>query len=390
MNKLHTLVAVAGIGAAAAAAMWWQNKSTAYATSDKTPSVGAMASAAPAKPAAPGGAVAVEVAKAESRSIEDDASAVGSLRSRQGVMLRPEVAGRIASLGFADGQPVRKGQVLVQLDDQLQAAELRQAQAQVGIAQANFQRNKDLVAQNFVSQRVLDESAANLEVARAQAALAATRVARMKITAPFDGIVGIRNVNVGDYVKDGADLVGIEDVAFVYVDFRLPERFLTRVQAKQKVEVALDALPGKPMQAVIEAVDPQLDANGRSLLVRARLDNQQRLLRPGMFARVRVVFAQRDNAIVVPEEALVPQGSRQFVFKLVPGEKGPTAKRIEVQPGARRDGRVEVQGAGLAAGDAVVTAGHARLGRGDGQALRVIELGKGDAPPRAASAASPA
>ncbi|HEX6708101.1 MAG TPA: efflux RND transporter periplasmic adaptor subunit [Albitalea sp.] len=380
MNKLHTLVAVAGIAAASGMAYWWQNKGSTHATAE-------AAAPATAAAATPAGAVAVEVARAESRAVQDDASAVGSLRSRQGVMLRPEVAGRIVKLGFADGQPVRKGQLLVQLDDQLQAAELRQAEAQVGIAVANHQRNKDLVAQNFVAQRVLDESAAALEVAQAQAALSRTRLGRMKITAPFDGIVGIRNVSLGDYVKDGADLVGLEDISSVFVDFRLPERFLTRVQPQQRAEVALDALPGKAMQAVIEAVDPQLDANGRSLLVRARLDNPSRLLRPGMFARVRVVFAQRANAVMVPEEALVPQGSKQFLIKVVPGPKGPMSQRIEVAAGARRDGKVEVQGSAIAAGDTVVTAGQARLMRGDPQPLRLIELGKVSGPVAASSPA---
>ena len=385
MNKLHTVVAVAGIAVAGGLAYWLQNKGTAYA-------VPGRAAAPPTATAGPAAGVAVEVARAESRSLLDDATAVGSLRSRQGIMLRPEVAGRIVKLGFVDGQPVKRGQLLVQLDDQLQAAELRQAQAQVGIAQANYQRNKDLVAQNFVSQRVLEESAAALEVAQAQAALARTRVARMKITAPFDGIVGIRNVSLGDYVKDGADLVGLEDISSVFVDFRMPERFLTRVRPQQRADVTLDALPGQALQAVIEAVDPQLDANGRSLLVRARLDNRAGVMRPGMFARVRVVFARRDNAIVVPEEALVPQGSKQFVITVVPGPKGPMSQRIEVAPGARREGKVEVQASGIAAGDTIVTAGQAPLMRGEGQLLRVIELGKpgGSRAPGPAASAAPA
>jgi membrane fusion protein (multidrug efflux system) len=369
MNKLHTVVAAVGLVAAGAAAYWLQNKGEAHATTDRAASA----------PALPGGPVAVEIARAEARDLQDDAGAVGSLRSKQGVTLRPEVAGRIVHLGFVDGQAVRRGQLLVQLDDQLQVAELRQAEAQVGIARSNHQRNQDLVAQSFIAQRVLDESAANLEVAQAQAALARTRVARMKITAPFDGIVGIRSVSLGDYVKDGADLVGLDDISSLFVDFRLPERFLTRVKARQPVEVALDALPGQQLQAVIEAVDPQLDANGRSLLVRARLPNPTSVLRPGMFARVRVVFGQRANAVVVPEEALVPMGGKQFVVKVMPGPQGPMSQRLEVSPGVRRDGKVEVPGGVLQPGDVVVTAGQARLMRGDPQPLRVIELGKSGA-----------
>ncbi|HEV7912446.1 MAG TPA: efflux RND transporter periplasmic adaptor subunit, partial [Albitalea sp.] len=294
MKKLHTLVAVVGIAAAGSAAYWLQHQGSAYATTDMQP---AQAGASGAAPIA-GGPVAVEVARAETRSLQDDATAVGSLRSRQGVMLRPEVAGRIVKLGFADGQPVRKGQLLVQLDDQLQAAELRQAEAQVGIALANHQRNKDLVAQNFVAQRVLDESAANLEVAQAQAALSRTRLGRMKITAPFDGIVGIRNVSLGDYVKDGADLVGLEDIASLFVDFRLPERFQSKLRPGQSAMVEIDALPGRKWNAVVQAIDPLVDANGRSIGIRGCIDNRQLALRPGMFARVTAVFSERAQALV--------------------------------------------------------------------------------------------
>ncbi|MBG6075026.1 RND family efflux transporter MFP subunit [Polaromonas sp. CG_9.11] len=126
-----------------------------------------------------------------------------SLRSRRGVVLRPEISGRITQLNFTDGQRVRRGQLLVQFDDQLPQAQILQSQAELSIAQANQKRNQELVAQNFISQRSLDESAAGLQVAQAKAALAKAMAARLKILAPFDGIIGIRQVNVGDYLKDG-------------------------------------------------------------------------------------------------------------------------------------------------------------------------------------------
>ena len=152
------------------------------------------------------------MARVELARLTDDTQAVGSLRSRRSVVLRPEVSGRITQLNFTDGQRVRKGQVLVQFDDQLPQAQVMQSQAELSIAQANQKRNQELVAQNFVSQRSLDESAANLQVAQAKLALAKATAARLKIVAPFDGIAGIRQVNVGDYLKDGADIVNIEDI----------------------------------------------------------------------------------------------------------------------------------------------------------------------------------
>jgi len=215
---LYTTVAVVGIAAASGAAWWYQNKPAAKADG------AASAASAPQPGASAAGALraaAVEVARVEIMRLSDDTQAVGSLRSRQGVVLRPEVSGRITQLNFRDGDRVRKGQLLVQFDDQLPAAQLKQSLAELSIATANHKRNQELLAQKFVSQRSVDETAANLEVAQAKVALAQATVDRLKVKAPFDGIAGIRQVNTGDYLKDGADIVNIEDIDAVYVDFRL-------------------------------------------------------------------------------------------------------------------------------------------------------------------------
>lgn len=390
MKTLHTLVAVVGIAAAGGAAWWYQHKMPAAGGS-----AAALAPAsAPAGAGAPNGPAAVEVARASAMRIEDDAVAVGSLRSKQGVMLRPEVSGRVARIGFADGQRVRRGQLLVQLDDTLQRAQMQQAQAQASIARTNLQRNRELLAQNFVSASAVDQSAAALEVAEAQVALASAQVERMRIVAPFDGVAGIATVNLGDYVKDGADLVNIEDASSMSVDFRLPERYLARLKAGQPVDVQVDALPGRSFQGRIDAIDSQIDAEGRALLVRARLPNPKGELKAGMFARARTVFAVREQAVVVPEEALVPLGGTQFLVKVVDGPSGKVSQRLEARIGLRLPGRVEIL-EGLAAGDLVVTAGQARLMRGDGLPLTVVEVGNGaaaaaSAPPRAASGVRPA
>jgi membrane fusion protein (multidrug efflux system) len=139
---------------------------------------------------------------------------------------------------------VRKGQLLVQFDDQLPQAQIQQTQAELSIAQANQKRNQELVAQNFISQLSLDESAANLKIAQAKLALARAMAARLEIVAPFDGIVGIRQVNVGDYLKDGSDIVNIEDIDAVCVDFRLPERYQSKLRRGQAAVLDIDALPG--------------------------------------------------------------------------------------------------------------------------------------------------
>ena len=332
----------------------------------------------------------VEATKVRQMTMRDDAEAVGSLRSRRSVVLRPEISGRITQLNFSDGQRVRKGQLLVQLDDQLPRAQVQQSRAELSIARANHKRNQELVAQGFISQRSVDESAANLEVAEAKLALAEATAQRLRIVAPFDGVAGIRGVNVGDYLKDGADIVNVEDLDAVYVDFRLPERLQNKVKTGQTARVAFDALPGVQYSAVVLAINPQIDADGRSLAVRGCIDNRRLQLRPGMFARVTAVFGERSDANVVPEEAIVPDGAAPYVLRVVAGteEGSQVAKRTTVRLGARTPGFVEVV-EGLAPGDVVVTAGQQRLQR-DGMAVRVVELGQPSAGRSAAGAEAPA
>ena len=389
-KPLYIVVAAVGIAAASGAAWWYQNR-PATTGSDASAS-GATASPQGGASAPAGGSrpPAVEVARVEVVKLTDDAQAVGSLRSRQGVMLRPEVSGRVTQLNFRDGDRVRKGQLLVQLDDQLPLAQVQQAQAELSIARANHKRNQDLVAQNFISQRSVDESAANLQVAQAKLALAQATAARLRIVAPFNGMAGIRSINVGDYLKDGADIVNIEDIEAIFVDFRLPERFQTKIQRGQRAVVDIDALPGRKFSAVVQAIDPLVDANGRSVGVRGCIDNRALQLRPGMFARVTAVFGERDSARVIPEEAIVPQGGRQTVLKLVDGPDGDTkiAQRVEVKVGIRRPGRVEIT-EGLQAGDVVVTAGQQRVQK-DGTPVRVVELNRPAGGARQAAASAPA
>lgn len=370
MKKLTVTLAAVGLLAVSALAWWAQNRGATGAQP-------ALAVTAPGKPASvTNGPLPVEVARAVARDVSDDISAIGSLSARQGVVMRPEVSGRIVKLGFADGQRVKTGQLLVQMDDALQRARLREAQAQADIARTTLRRNQELVAQNFVTQSVVDQARANLNVAEAQVALARAELARLRIVAPFDGQTGIRAVNVGDVVQDGDDLVSLQDTSSVYVDFSLPERFTTQLGVKQKVEVSIDSLPGRRFDAVVEAVEPQISADGRALLARGLIANRDAALRPGMFARVKVQLAQRPGAVLVPEQAIVPQAGKELLFKVVDGPDGPLSQRIEVRTGVRRNGEVEILG-GLRAGERIVTAGQSRLMNGDGLQLRVVELGGG-------------
>lgn len=325
--------------------------------------------------------VSVDVAQVTTTRLIDDINAVGSIRSNEGVVIRPEVSGRIAKLNFDDGQAVKKGQLLIAFDSTVNQAEVQQAKAELGIARANFERTADLAKQKFISERARDESQANVQVLEAKLALAEARLSKLEIRAPFSGIVGIRTVSVGDYVKDGTDLVNLEDISSVKVDFRVPERYVDQVQKGQGLEVVVDALPGKPFRARVDAIDPQVDSSGRSALLRGRIDNPERKLKPGMFARVRLILAERENAMVVPEESIVPQGSKVTVWKVVDGK----AQRTEVRTGLRRAAKVEIV-QGLQPGDTVVTAGQIRLSK-DGTPVRIAQIHGPDGKPASVSTA---
>ncbi len=378
---------VAALGIAAASWLTWKTQVTTPAGTSVL-SAQSGAGADKTKGAALR-AMGVEVVTVQPQMLRYDVQAVGSLRAGQSVMLRPEVVGRVAAMHFKDGATVRRGQLLVQLDDTLARADVQQAQAQLSVAQSSFKRTQELVAAQFMAQQTLDAASANVQVAQAQLALAQARLARMGMRAPFDAVAGIRLVNVGDYVKDGADLVALEDTRQMVVDFRLPERYAEQLKIGQRVEVTLDAQPGQLIKTQVSAIEPVLDVNARSLALRATLPRPKAIdagWRSGMFARVSVLLSSKEAALLVPEEAVVPQGGKQTVIKvLAAGQQTPAAgplppdtqgvsRRQEVKLGVRRAGKVEVT-AGLLPGDTVVVAGQQRLQK-DGSPLRIIEPGK--------------
>lgn len=301
-------------------------------------------------------ATPVETAAVEAMRVPQSITAVGSLRSDESVTLRPEIAGRIATIQFQEGQRVVKGATLVRLDAAVNQAELQQARANLWLAKSKFDRAVDLAKSNFISGQARDEAESNYKVAEAALALVEARLAKMEIKAPFSGIIGLRSVSVGDYVKEGADLVNLESIDPLKVDFRVPEVYMRQVQSGQPLEIALDAYPNKTFEGRVLAVNPLLDAAGRAVVIRAQVKNQDSSLRPGMFARVRLITKDVAEALVVPEQALVPQGNEQFVFKVVDNR----AVRSKVDVGQRRDGKAEIL-AGVAAGDVVVIAGQQRL-----------------------------
>ena len=369
MTKSNKLILSAIVGAAvlAAAAGGYRYGAVRHRPSaTDTPTPGGVASppatSVPAQSSA--AALPVEVTKAGTVMLPQTITAVGSLRSDESVTLRPEVAGRITAILFQEGQRVTKGATLVQLDAAINLADVQQVRANLALAKSKYERAIDLAGRNFISSQARDEAKNNFEVAQAALALAEAKLAKTELTAPFSGIIGLRVVSVGDYVKEGADLVNLEAIDPIKVDFRVPETFMRDVQVGQAVVVALDALPGKTYDGRIIALNPLVDAGGRALVIRAQVRNQDAALRPGMFARVTLITRAEKESLVLPEEALVPQGTEQFVFRVVEGK----AVRAAVKTGQRRDSKVEIL-SGVDKGDMVVIAGQIRLR--DGVSVRV-------------------
>jgi membrane fusion protein (multidrug efflux system) len=294
-------------------------------------------------------------------------TAVGSLRSDESVVIRPEVAGRVSAILFKEGQRVAKGAPLIRLDTSINDADVKQARANYVLAKNKYERALDLQKQNFISAQARDEAENNLKVAEAAVALAEAKFAKTEIRAPFAGVIGLRSVSIGDYVKEGSDMVNLEAIDPLKVDFRVPEVFYSQLRPGQSLDVQLDAQPGRLFPGQVYAVNPLIDAAGRSVVVRATVRNPDTSLRPGMFARVRLITRDVKDALVVPEEALVPQGEDQYIFRVVDGR----AQRVKVDVGQRRDSKAEIV-KGLAADDIVVTAGQAKIR--DGTQLKVVRV----------------
>lgn len=306
--------------------------------------------------------VEVQVADAQYHELQRVLSAVGSLKARDSVALRAEITGTIKDVAFNEGQPIEKGQVLVRLDDSIAQAQLAEAKAKLSLASSQYQRSRRLSEQGFISSQARDESSSQLQVAQAAVALAQAQLDKTVILAPFSGLAGLKTISVGDYVSPGSELVLVEAVDMLEVDFRIPEQYLSRVAPGTPVSAKVDAFPKALYDGEVSAINPVVDAAGRSIWLRARLPNEDLQLRPGLFARVTLQLGT-DSVVVVPESAIQPAGEAQYVF-LVSDDM---ARRTEVKVGTREAGWVEVQG--VAPGEVVVVSGVQKLS--DGTAVRI-------------------
>lgn len=301
------------------------------------------------------------------RSIES----VGTLRANESVVLRPEVQGRVEKILFDEGQPVKAGQPMVQLDDDQYRAELAEAIANRNLSEANYRRAQELIKRKVASQTDLDKARAEMEANAARVALKREALSKMTLNAPFDGIAGLREVSVGDVVSPGQALMHVVAIDPIKVDFRVPEIYVDQVQTGQALQITLDAFPGEHFQGEVYAIDPQIDTRGRSILLRATIPNNDARLRPGLFARVTLALEVYDNAITVPEEAVVPRGNTQLIYRIKDGK----TDIVPVKLGIRRDAMVQVT-EGLSPKDVVITAGQIKLR--PGAPVNPVNLNKPD------------
>ncbi len=310
----------------------------------------------------------VALAEATVQSVPKYLTAIGTLTASRQVTVAPEVAGRVTQISFESGARVKAGDPLVQLNDATEQADLLAQRAQARLAELNLERSRDLRRSQATPQSSVDQYQAQLDEINANQKRTQALIGQKLIKAPFDGELGIRQINVGDYVNPGATIVTLTDLSALYVNFTLPEQTLPQLSVGQKVLINTDAFPGRDFEATIGTIEPQISAETRAIKVQATLDNRERVLRPGMFANVRVVLPPQPNTLTVPETAVdyTVYGDSVFVAKNEKGEDGTdrlVVQRVPVKVGDRLPNRVEIR-SGLNPGDRVVVSGQLKLANG--------------------------
>ena len=306
---------------------------------------------------------AVEVV---TKAVPNYLDGIGSIHAVHQVTISPEVSGRIVKIMFESGQSVQAGDPLVQLNDEPEQADLTNFQAQARLAQVTLDRNRKLATQQFTAQQTVDQNQSDLAVAQAGIARVKAVIAQKLVRAAFAGDLGVRQVEVGQYLSAGTPIVTLTNLDTLYVDFTLPEQERAKLSVGQSVEVRVDAFKDRLFQAKLTTIEPQLDPEMRSIMLQATLDNPDHLLLPGMFAAARVILAAQPNVMVLPETAVDYSAYGESVYLLTPKAKGTdgqqiyTAAQTFVKTGPRRNGMIAIT-EGLKPGDLVVSEGQVKL-----------------------------
>ena len=332
-----------------------------------------------AKSPGPGGAgggmppMPVEVAAAIRDTVVDAIQATGQIEAVQSIELRPEVSGRIVDVLVREGQEVAAGTALFKVDDAELRAQVAQAEAERQLARQALERTKQLMAENASSTSDLEQAQARAQGADANYDLLKIRLDRTVVRAPFAGVAGRRLVSQGTFVNNQTSLISLQSVNPQQAVFQVPERYADQLRRGQLVVFQVAALPGKNFSGEVVFVDPVVELPGRTILIKARVPNPAHQLQAGMFIEARLATNIRPNAIVVPEDAILPMQGATFVWVIKEGK----ADQRQVTLGVRTAGWAEIVGGGIEAGDQVVVGGLERLFPGAPVMPKVVERHRG-------------
>jgi membrane fusion protein (multidrug efflux system) len=298
----------------------------------------------------------VETIDVSTSTLQSSVKAVGNLLAEASAELRAEVPGQVLSVHFSEGQQVKKGAELFSIEATVLEAEVNEANANAERSTAAFERAREMYSKKLISANDYDTAQANMNVDVARLLSSRAKLHKTIIRAPFDGYVGLRHINIGDYATVGQAMVDVVQLDPLRVEFSVPETLLPKLAAGQSIEMASDAYPGETFSGTITAISPRIDVEGHSVAVRASLPNGALKLRPGFFVRVNVTLAEKTNAMLVPEEAIWPLGQQKTDYVVVDGK----AQQRTVSIGERLPGQVEIL-SGLKVGETIVTAGQMKL-----------------------------
>lgn len=316
--------------------------------------------ASQAKPPPPAVVAAATVQQAQWLS---SLTAVGSLTAVEGVDVSNEVVGKIKAIHFESGQSVKKGQLLVELDADTDQAELKGLQAELQLAQSQLQRSEKMIAKKYLSQADYDQNHAQLVQAMAAVEAKRTRIQKKHIQAPFAGELGIRQVDLGQYLAEGTPIVSLQQLDPIFLDFTIPERYMSQLNKRQAVLATVQAYPDKEFNGKIFAISPAVERETRSIKVRAQMINKDKVLRPGMFVQVKIESGHSIPVLTLPDTAISYNPYGNSVFLIEPTDKGLIVQSRQIVSGESRQGRVEII-SGLQADDRVVSAGQVKLRNG--------------------------
>ena len=333
--------------------------------------------AAGAEPAQSGGMrnsapAFVSIAPVRSERLSQKLEALGNARANESVDISSKISNVVTAIMFRDGERVKRGQLLVQLDSAQALADVAAAEAALAESDRIYNRSQELMATDALSKAQFDQLEATLKANRARLAAANARLADAVIRAPFSGRVGLRRVSVGTLISPGDVITTLDDTSVIKLDFSVPENFLSSLREGLAVRATAPAFPGRAFAGKVASIDSRVDMNTRSVTVRALLANEDGALRPGMFLNVSLANDER-SALMIPEQALAPEADRQYVYVVNDGK----AERREVRIGGRSPGSVEVL-AGLTAGERVIVEGTQKVR--DGAPVRTTEIAADDVP----------